>query len=661
MRGLGTRWAAMRRWSRPILLILLALLSLSGGAVFAARPAQAQILACLNAITGYKTAVQVVSEFADPEFLQCSSQMAAGDVALIATVTAMVAAGQAGAFSDYNSCNNMITGQFGKILAGFLTEGAVGSAARKLLGDTVVDQLIAFVSDETATNIAQIEALQPIFRYLTCGCSIASKADAAAHIASGYLSDVKECGGAVAGIAKALYDGIVSGVDAVDEFLFGGDATPPPHHVTETRVVCDTWQTVLADGFSAEVQWFGDTLAQGYVARSVPTVQTFPIYENSLSLPRKQTGSFDAVVRYDTTITSCMCPSPGVIETRDIGGGQIEFRCGCPYGGRAFDSANRICQCNADERRENGECVACLAESWSETAQTIRLVTGSMATGSCVAFDRTCPAGQKPALSANGLQMYCVAACPSGSFYVRAPGQLPSQGTCAACQRNSVPVPGSIEAGLLQCSQCPAGTSAMPGTRECLPLNCMGRVDPNDPHACEQACRLEGVGTEQRLVCDGVPAIEEGFLRTCPPGYLNIAGTCLPPTQTEPDLTITLPGIDQLVRTPPRMGPIVGDPGIARTPPVIITPTVPGTGTLQTRPAELGTGHVIGLVPGNVPRLDTPVFLDLLDMGINMGRGLGSGGGSAVPAYPRTDSSVPTGPSPQLTPQSDGMYLQHYD
>lgn len=176
---------------RSIVKLLCALLLATFVGVGSGRPAQASIVDCLNALIPVGSALKLVGEAADPEFLQCSAQMSTGDPIFMSTVGLVIGAGAAGAFNSEATCQQMTTGQIGKLIAEVLTNmGTPSSALKSLLGEDGYKALVNFAASESASNIATETPSKSIFEYMSCGCTVYGKATAAAEVATSYIGDV---------------------------------------------------------------------------------------------------------------------------------------------------------------------------------------------------------------------------------------------------------------------------------------------------------------------------------------------------------------------------------------------------------------------------------------------------------------------------------------
>lgn len=605
------------RASRAALALLVTFVLLFGQALVTAVPAQAvDLLACLNTFTGYRTGIDIVSEVADPEFAYCAGRVAS-DPAMAAVAAVVVGAGQAGAFKDEATCKNMLTGQLGKLIAYLLVQAGIADMLAKIpgVGPDFSQQLVNFAKDQAVSNIASIPALQPMMSYLDCGCVIAGKADAAQQITKAYYDDVKACAGGVFALGKAAVEGFISGVKSIVEAgleLLGlGKSKPPPHYVVTSYGHCDNWITVRTDGYIQQPTLTGWE-AGGYTSKSPQPITV-------------DTGTVmgEIVTAYRTDAYICSCPLPGAIETRKISDTAMEFRCGCPAEGRAFDSNSRTCLCNANEWRENGVCTSCSAMLQSEDSTGTTAVSGKMTGGTCVRQQLTCAPGQTPFRNYDNT-LACRSTCPAGTFNSYTPGQLPSQGQCVTCPSHSVPVAGTGmgEVGPPQCQQCPRGTAASPGDLSCRTLVCPGGISPDNPNACRQACRLVGDGAQQHLVCDG-PAIMPPVVTQCPDGAVAIGGRCIGPYETEPDLAPIQRGLEELVIRPPvRMDPIIGGPAPTRPPTVTVPARPPATGNTtappRATPVQPQGGNTGDRRPGGNTPVSPPVVISpeqLIDLG----------------------------------------------
>ena len=515
-RGIGKLWQQIRsslRWGITLLVTL---------ALFASAPRVAQadalddIASCLNAYSGYKSLAELGLSAADPEFLQCSSQIASGDVVLAATVVAIVGAGAAGAYGSKAECTNMTTGQIGTTISEILinTPG-ISDALKQALGDSY-EKLVEFAAGEAGSNIAQIPGLDQIFQYMSCGCAVYGKAEAVAAIAKGYAKDVKQCAGFIANVGEAVLDGLESGAEAVgnlvddiipdaDEGAFGS-TEETPHVNVNTDYGCGDWI-------------------------KFPRPYSFSKTADGATMISQTTATPSL-----TQTRTCTCYPPGRFERQEDPAGATDLiRCGCalPVGG-TYDPKTRSCGCPVDQRIEEGACTPCEAERFSETAQTVTVYSGRLNNGICSPSIRTCPAGEKPVRFGVTDGYQCQPLCSADQFFVKAPAALAGAGSCGACPANFVPDAAALGQGALQCNECPAGTVAGPGDRQCRQLECPNGIDPANPHACRPACKLVGEGENKRLVCNGGDTVGNPIVLACPPRFIREGSRCVPEVLHKP-------------------------------------------------------------------------------------------------------------------------------
>ena len=557
------------------------------------KPANADILACLNALTGVESAFKVVTELADPDFLMCSQQMAAGDVAMIATVALIVGAGQAGAFNSEATCNNMVVGPLGQFIAGILTSaGPVSAALESIIGKDNFKNLVEFAKDEAAGQLANIAPLQPIFSYMNCGCKVYGKAQALASVADGWLDDVKECAGVIGDVGKALLNLVESGADAVGE-LFGHERDQTPATMLDNYPQCGTWQ-FFPD--SAKI-----TLGPGGSGTAVSEIKS----------------------GLHTEKNTCQCDSPSRLETKDAFEGKIAVRCACDappnsiYTKDMSKNKPGTCGCSADMKLQGGSCVACDTETRTENAQGITLFSGYVSKGICQRVSKVCAPGTTPAKSPGAYYQACQPVCDKSTFFVKASNGV--GGSCQSCPVNFVPTEKGQVIIQLQCEECPRGFRSGPGGRECVKLECANGVDLQNPHACKPVCALEGEGNNRRLVCRG--AAIDSQLPGCAAGMVMQAGRCVPEIYHKPDDVIVQDGMDTL-RLPKRPTDIVPQTRRQR---LEATPRlgarVPPERRVRSGPRrDPGRDELVGPADdgGSVP----PPIGDIIDFGIGIGRGL---------------------------------------
>jgi hypothetical protein len=578
-----------------------------------ARPAHADILACVNALTGLKTVVEVAKDLADPDFLLCTQQMASGDVVMIGTVALMVGAGQAGAFNSEATCNDMILGPIGRFIAGALTEaGPVSAALKAAIGDTLFAQLVEFAKGE----ITSIGPLQPIFGYMSCGCKVYGKAKAMAAAADGYFDDVKECAGMIEDVGEAILNLAESGADAIAEG-FGHEKDGPVATLNTYRPQCGNWQY-------------------------------FP--SNSVQETRGNSSVIESTVvtGYHTDIVTCACAKPARLEVKDAFEGKVAARCACDVPSNSvYDSPSNTCGCPANLKLQGGSCVACETETRSENAQGASVVSGYVLNGVCKPVTRTCAPGTTPVRSPSDYYYECKPVCEPNTFFIKAANGI--GGSCGACPMNMVPTVAGLAVGKLECSECPSGTLAKPGDKQCVTFYCANGVDPQNPHACKSACELQGEGKNRRLVCTGGNI---GGQPGCPAAMVMRGGKCVPEVYHKPDVIIQN-GMDyQRLPTKPL------DPLIRRnTPPSLDTrvrpnrrgperETAPRRNREQTR-GDRGAGdELIGPVDDGSR---SPSIGEILDLGATIGRGL-----QTVPGIRGDRGNRGSGASEALPQSNDG-------
>lgn len=546
---------------------------------YSTGPAQANIIDCLNALIPVGSAIKLAGEAADPEFLQCSAHLSTGDPVFVSTVGLIVGAGAAGAFDSQGTCEQMTTGQLGKLIADVLTHmGALSSALKSLLGEDGYKALVAFASSEGASNIATATPLQSVFEYMSCGCTIYGKAKAVAEVATAYIGDVKECAAFVGDVGGAILDIAESGADAVGE-LFGHHDDGPVAVMDDNYPQCGDWQ-FMRD--TAVISGSGGSIVETITPRAYYTVRR-----------------------------TCSCTAPSKLETKPASEGMIAARCACdtPVNG-TYDSKSGTCGCRPSEKLQNGACLACDAETFSQTTSSISVVSGNVTDGVCKPVTQTCPAGQMPVRAKAGYYYECQPVCASGEFYVKRPGDLARDGICTLCPKNAIPDAEGLKQGQLFCQECPAGSVAGPGDRQCRQLNCANGVDPDNPHACLAACRLEGTGKNQRLVCSSGRKLDLPPTLTCPSRTKRIGTNCVPEVYHKPKELIIhrereIPKAKDLKRKPVQTAPTVrrnrntgqGDEYLGRVEPQDSGPSIGDLLNLG-----IGIGEALDLKPGRTQR-----------------------------------------------------------
>lgn len=573
---------------------------------FSAVPARAGILQCLNALIPVGSAIKLAGETADPEFLQCSAHLSTGDPVFVSTVGLIVGAGAAGAYDSQATCEQMTTGQIGKLVADVLTHmGALSSALKSLLGEDGYQALVAFASSEGASNIATETPLKSIFEYMSCGCTIYGKAKAVAQVATDYIGDVKECAAFVTDVGGAVLDLAESGADSIGE-LFGHHDDGPTAVMDDNYPQCGDWQ------------FMRDTAAlSASGGRIVETITPRPYY---------------------TVRRTCSCAAPSRLETKPASDGMIAVRCACdtPVNG-TYDSKSETCGCRPSEKLENGACVACDSEVFSQTTDTNTVVSGTMTLGVCKPVTKTCPAGQMPVRAKAGYYYECQPVCAADEFFVKRPGDLARDGICTSCPRNAVPNADSLAQGRLVCEECPAGSVARPGDRQCRSLDCANGIDPANPHACKAACRLLGEGKAKRLVCDGGITVDQPKLLTCPPKTTRVGVNCVPDVYHKPKELII-----QRERETPRAKDLKRKP-VQTAPPVA-------------RNRDAGQGdEFLGRVE---PQNPGPSVGDLLNFGLGVGKALDLGSGRTQRGEPAFDASPRNTETPSRIPRTTGPAVE---
>lgn len=424
---------------------------------------------------------------------------ASGDPMMAMVIAAMTAAAVGGMFSTIDECNALVETNLGQVVAAALLKLPLP------LTDEQKTLLTQFASGHMPPGvsftelIAAIPGLNALPAYLKCGCNVAGAPGEFEKIANEYKESVQGCGDFFGDAKDAFFEWVGSGMES----LFGGHDFVPG---VQQEFSCykyvmppNIWTSVklIAPGEEGGNMCDNTYCPSGYVIleKTAPSGSKQHICLANCPTPTKKFtpgGSCYGTDEWTKSGGRCrpahseQCCAPGEkVETWGV----CEPRCALS---EYYDTKKAVCsKCPPGLTNALTSCKPCPGGHviWSFDQPGAPKPPGNVV----IRIPPAEPAGPQPpssrAVPPESAQssgpvtqrgQETVTATPGGPTIATEPGK------CVPCPRNWIPVYYADPAknSLGYCRECPPRTYA--NVNKCLPLNCPGGYDPNDPHACRQ-------------------------------------------------------------------------------------------------------------------------------------------------------------------------------
>ncbi len=438
-----------RSKSTPFPLATLAALAIFLSAIFPTARAQAGVEACLETASETLELAQLTAE-KGPKMVDCANKLiASGPVGIgIGGLLGLLYA--AGEFNTENQCNQLINTKIAEGLTALLEEvPALRNALSELFGKGTIDGFIELVSNGATDALASNPALEPIFGFITCGCTVVG---GAAEIKDQLVLTGKYAAACAAVVGEA--------VGEVQDFIFGEhkgnwgpSVTVDPDNICKIGVmdasITEVWELEYAKLFKGQTY---------YPSLNKTASCTCPEGSN--------------VVENVYTVT-CQCEGPRHLEYGTDG--KAFCAMDCPAGtkkhvgavhlcvsicaaGTTYDPFSTNCKSNCAEGQifdpNTNQCTSCPADTrayvngTNGAGQCIACAKGTGASAGSDSCDSICPAWQD---WENG---FCISPCAPGMKVGYTGAELNTKVICQTCPANTTYNPGTNS-----CETCPVGAT----------------------------------------------------------------------------------------------------------------------------------------------------------------------------------------------------------
>ena len=488
--------------------------------------ADSGLSACFEALSS-EDLVKAGLVAANPQFLQCTSQAAGGDVVMIAVIAAMTGIMAAGAFDSQASCEKVVDSVIASVMIDVFKglESAIDLSS--LFGSDFVNSLNG---DLASTGIQALRtALAPIFSYIDCGCAVAGTIAEEAHLLKQYLQSVAGCAGFLLDVGKEAVKVVGDIAKGVGSFFkqagelaacvatFGlwcpgsGGAERDPYDMACTNgtgnlftcgagqqcATVDKAHSMVVTGAIDGDTWNGCASCAG-----------IPFAEANSRVGCSCQRNFSAQSDGHYGLAGCSCS--GQFELASIGG---QTACVCSQSGAVDNGAGgcKVCTGNSAPNFFKTGCSQCnrfeRASDDHSTCQSCGAGMGMGEDGQCISL--ACPSGQHHAISFNWYNFKNSCSCDTDGEIAYngvcakpvscGPGQM-HDATTNTC-KNNCPDGQIYDAGYHcsgefcdpskniapSCTVC-TGPNAYVSNNTCQTVTCAGYQAVNDNHTCSNIC-----------------------------------------------------------------------------------------------------------------------------------------------------------------------------
>ena len=493
--------------------------------------ADSGLSACFEALSS-EDLVKAGLIAANPEFLQCTSQAAGGDVVMIAVIAAMTGIMAAGAFDSQASCEKVVDTVIASVMIDVFKglESAIDLSS--LFGSDFVNSLNG---DLASTGIQALRtALAPIFSYIDCGCAVAGTIAEEAHLLKQYLQSVAGCAGFLLDVGKEAVKVVGDIAKGIGSFF--KQAGELAACVATFGLWCpgsggpdrDPYDMACTDSVHQNPFTCGPGLQCATVDKAHSKVAYDPVDGDTWNGCASCTGlpfskanagggcscekNFSAASDDHYGLAACSCG--GQYELASVGG---QTQCLCALG-TVQEDGKFTCHACGPHAAPDGSRTACIACSADQTVSADGLSCqpcpagqGMGANGQCVSI--SCPAGQhrvETGFNPSFAHYTDQCACDAAGDVVVGGSKCEVRVTCGAGQsvdndtntcKSNCPDGQVYDAGYHcsgefcdpskniapSCSAC-MGPNAYVSNNTCQTVTCAGYQTVNDNHTCSNIC-----------------------------------------------------------------------------------------------------------------------------------------------------------------------------